>query len=129
MLHIKSKGMQCTTTFKQIIAFTRTHATPELVQKVKTFFPENGLVAYQIKGNDSYNNKQAIILSFRAPSTHWVGSKCQSICFFSESSHVAYYVKGNEKYNNMQANICPHTLDPWEEFKGLNIFSLLIEVV
>ena len=39
-----------------------TYLTTEWGQKVKTiFFSENGHVAYQIKGNDTYNIIQVII--------------------------------------------------------------------
>ena len=72
---------------------------------------ENGQVAYQIKGNDMYNNMQAIILFLIAPS----GQK-----FFLKI--VMLHIKGNEKYENMQANILTlHT--PSKGVKRLNHFS------
>ena len=56
-----------------------------------SFFSEYGLVAYQIKRNNAYNNMIANNLPADTPSTTGVGVKT----FFSESSHVAYQFKGN----------------------------------
>ena len=48
--------------------------------KVKTvFFSENDHVAYQIKGHDTNNNMQAIILPLNTPSTPGAGSKGQTV--------------------------------------------------
>ena len=47
-----------------------------------------GHVAYQIKGNEAYNNMLANILILHLPLTPGVGSKGY-IDSFSESSHVA----------------------------------------
>ena len=62
---------------------------------IKSTFSEYGHVAYQIKGNEAYNNMLANILPFHTPLTPGLGSKGQFL-FFSESSHVAYQIKGNE---------------------------------
>ena len=43
------------------------------------FFSENDHVAYQIKGNDTCNNMQAIILSLNTPWTPGAGSKGQTV--------------------------------------------------
>ena len=59
----------------------------------KSTFSGHGHVVYQIKGNCECGNKQAYILSFRTPSTPWVGSKVRNI--FSESSHISYQINGN----------------------------------
>ena len=75
-----------------------------------SFFFEKSHAAYQIKGNDTYNNMEAMILSLNAPSTPGVRSKSLNRFFSSESSHVAYQIKGIETYDNMQANMLPlHT--------------------
>ena len=72
-------------------------------------------VAYQIKGNDMYNNMQPTILSLLTCTlNHGVGS--------TENGCVAYQFKGNETYDNMQANILPL---PWVRLKRLKRFFLL----
>ena len=59
MLHIKLKEMKCRTPSKQIfIPFTH------IALRVRSggqnnFFSESGHDAYQIKGNEVYNNTQA----------------------------------------------------------------------
>ena len=53
-----------------------------------------GQIAYQIEGNDAYNNMVANILRADTPSAPGLGSKCQS-SFSPESSYVAYQFKGN----------------------------------
>ena len=68
-------------------------------------FSEYGPVAYQIKGNEAYNNMIANILPLHTPLTPGVGSKGQ--IFISESSHVAHKSNGNEAENSMQGNILP----------------------
>ena len=48
-------------------------------EKKKSTFSEYGHVAYQIKGNEVYNNIQANILPFPKPSTTGVRVKDQNI--------------------------------------------------
>ena len=78
-LHIKLKGMKYYGNiyyiYSQFFVFARIPANPELGQKVKTFFSEKGHAAYQIKGNDTYNNMQAMIVFLNAPSTPGFGPK------------------------------------------------------
>ena len=50
-------------------------------------FSEYGHVAYQIKGNEAYNNKLVNCLPLHTPLTP--GGIQKVILFFSESSHVA----------------------------------------
>ena len=55
---------------------------------IKLTFSEYGHVAYQIKGNEAYNNMLVNILLLHLPLIPGVGSK-GVFFFFSESSHVA----------------------------------------
>ena len=69
--------------------YLHTHLIPGVRSNVNTvFFSENGHVAYQIKGNEAYNNVHANILPSHTLSIHGIGS-----IIFSECSHVAYQVK------------------------------------
>ena len=75
----------------------------------KSTFSECGHVAYQIKGNEMYDNIYAHILTLRTPSIPEVGSKGQDHKLgekstFSECGRVAYQIKGNETYDNIQTN-------------------------
>ena len=56
-----------------------------------------GHVAYQITGNETYDNIHANILPLHTTLTPGVRSKGQNSCFFlSESGYVAYQIKENE---------------------------------
>ena len=63
--HIKFKEMKRTATFKQIFYYQPLG----LDKKVKIFFSESGHFAYEIKGNERYNNMQANILPSHTPWT------------------------------------------------------------
>ena len=81
--------MKCTTTFKQNFHPYSPFCPLSGVKKSKQFFSENGHVANQIKGNETYNNMQANILPLHKHSTPGRGLKV--ITFFSsECSHIAY---------------------------------------
>ena len=120
MLHIKLKTMKHTTTYKLIFNHTHTLDSRGEVKRSK-HFSENGHAAYQIKGNDTYNNMHATLLHLYTHSTHGMWSKGENI--FSEHVHVTYQIKGNETYDQMQANSLPlHTLlTPGVRSKGRNI--------
>ena len=53
----------------------------------------NGHEAYQVKGNEAYNNMLANIFPLLWPLG--VGSKVFFFSFY-ESSHIAYQINGNE---------------------------------
>ena len=78
----------------------------------------HGQVAYQIKGNEVYNNMLANILTLHKSLTPVVGSKGQLFCF-SESSHILYQINGNDASN---CSVLLYTLDPWVESKGQKTF-------
>ena len=62
-------------------------------------------VAYQIKGNETYDKIHANIMLLHTQLTNGVGSKGQNSFF------VAYQIEGNEAYNSMLVNSLPyHTL-------------------
>ena len=71
-------------------------------QRPKFNFFKYGLIAYQIKGNDTCYNMVANFLPIHP--TLGVGSKGQNLTF-SEHGHVAYHIKGKHECSNMQAHI------------------------
>ena len=70
------------------------------MQRPKSTFSEYGHVAYQIKGNEMYNNMQSNVVLYTHPRPLGLGQKVKTF-FPSESGHVAYQFKVNEAYNNM----------------------------
>ena len=68
-------------------------------------FSEYCHAAYQIKGNEAYNNMLVNVLPLRTPLTSVEGSKGHFLFF--ESCQVACQVNGNEAENTMQANSLP----------------------
>ena len=68
------------------------HGNHYLSYNQNTLF-KSSHIAYQIKGNGTYSNIQAHILSLHTPSAPGVRSKGQT--FLSEISHVAYQTKWN----------------------------------
>ena len=76
------KGMKRTKIYRQLYC-PYPHNRPRVgVKRPKQFFSENGHVVYQIKGNNTYNNMQAIILSLHTPSTLSGGVKGRNSFFF-----------------------------------------------
>ena len=69
-----------------------------LRQKIN--FSELGHAAYQIKGNETYNNILANILPLHTLNS-WDGVKRSNT--FSEGDHVTYQIKEIEALNKMQA--------------------------
>ena len=89
----------------------------------KSMFSECSHVAYQIKGNEMYDNIQANILTLRTPWTPGLGSIDQNSFFFLKVV-AAYQIKGNDAYNNMEAkslHLYTHS-SPGMGSKGENLF-------
>ena len=74
---------------------------------IKTvFFSENGHVAYQIKGNDGYNNMQANNLPVHTNSTPGKGSKGEKK-FFKNIFMLHIKLKGMECTIACKQIFCP----------------------
>ena len=75
----------------------------------KSTFSEHGHVAYQIEGNEAYNNILANILPLHTSLVPGLGSN-------GHFSYVACQINGKEAENTMQANIIrfnTHTVPRW----------------
>ena len=60
-------------------------------------------VAYQIKGNEAYDNIQTNVIPLHTLTTPGMGKRSKVL--FSEGGLVAYQIKKNEALNKMQALI------------------------
>ena len=80
-------------------------------------------VAYQIKGNEAYNNMLANILPLHTP---WVGSKCQNNVFLKV---VMLHTKltGMKHRTQCKQIICPFTHPrPWMRSKQETFFLKVV---